>query len=144
MSTLNTNNSSSPCSVGWVEVKVRVKDKRGLMMLWAVAQMKQVDETQWGQRARYLAIARYPTLLPHAAGGETWTVDTHLARQSDKWLLVHFVTIRMGQYEYTHSQMASYQGHCPALPYSCSFGFFYFSFFLCWLDQVIFSTYELM
>lgn len=54
------------------------------MGLVAVAQMKQTDITQWGQRAQYLAIARHSTLLPPAAGGETRTVDTHLARQSDR------------------------------------------------------------
>lgn len=115
MSTLNTNNISS---ISLTALKAEWKWRSGwrtggLMRLLAVAQMKQTDITQWGQRAQYLVIARHSTLLPPAAGGETQTVDTHLARQGDRWLLALFAMMRTGQYEYPHSQMASHQGHCP-------------------------------
>lgn len=99
--------SISVCSVGWVEAEVSVKDRRSK----GSTSYGLVEAHGWNA-AR--AVARHSALPPPAAGGVTRTLDTHSARQSDRWLLALFVMTRMGQYEYTHLQMAYHQGHCPA------------------------------
>lgn len=55
-------------------------EDRGLTGQLAVAQIKQMGETQLGLRAQYLAVVQHYTLHLTVAGGKTRTVDTHLAR----------------------------------------------------------------
>ena len=64
-------------------MEVRLKDG-GLMVILAVAQMRQMVKSQRGQRAQHLAINHHSTPFLPAAGGETITVDSHSARQSDR------------------------------------------------------------